>query len=151
MTIKKIPAIPVLYFGTRTTLSEIGKLVDKVASDLYATAARHDLLPTGPLHWIYTGADGKPDTEFNLEIALPVNRIAAEKPAFSQKILPSFECVATHHNGSWDHLYETYDRLIDDVFAKGKKPSGICREQYLFMDFNNPTNNITEVQVGIQS
>ena len=149
MVIKSVPAIPVLFFTTRTALKDIAQYVGTVAKQLYAVAAKQELLPTGPLQWIYLGADGKPDTVFTLEIALPVDGLPKEESLFLYKELPPFECVSTLHHGAWEHLYKTYDRVIGDVLANGKSLSGFCREQYLYMDFNNPANNITEVQIGI--
>ena len=150
MTQKNIPPIPVIYFSTRTTFREISKFVANVAKELYATAASNELLPTGPIHWVYDGADGKPDTEFDLEIALPVNGYLKPWSAFAEKTLPAFECATVLHQGAWDHLFETYDQLIDEIKSQGKQMTGICREQYIYMDFNDPTNNITQVQIGIQ-
>jgi effector-binding domain-containing protein len=149
MISKHVPLIPVLSFTTRTSLKEIGRFTGTVARQLYAEAARQELLPTGPLQWIYIGADGKPDTLFALEIALPVYGQSKGVSLFLHKELPPFECVSVLHHGAWDHLYETYDRLIDEISSKGKKLTGFCREQYLYMDFDIPANNITEVQVGI--
>lgn len=149
MIIKTIPPMPVLFFTTRTTLKDISKFVANVAQELYAEANRQGLLPTGSIHWIYTGADGKPDTEFTLDIALPVNLVPAETGEFGFKQLPAFECAATVHHGAWDHLFEAYDRIIGDVYANGRSMTGVCREQYLYMDFANPVNHITEVQIGI--
>ena len=64
MVIRSIPAIPVLFFTTRTALKDIAQYVGTVAKQLFAVAAKQELLPTGPLQWIYLGADEKPDTVF---------------------------------------------------------------------------------------
>lgn len=139
----------VIYHGTRTTLKDLGQFVGVVAQQLYDTAAKERLLPTGPLQWIYTGADGRPDTEFTLEIALPVNGRLSTGSGFAQKELPAFECLAVTHQGAWDHLFETYDRAIDELHTRGKQMNGVCREQYVYMDFNEPKNNVTEVMIGV--
>lgn len=141
--------MPVIFFTTRTTLKDLGQFVATVAQQLYAEASAQALLPTGPLQWVYYGADGKPDTEFTLEIALPVSGQLQRESLFLQKELPPFSCVSVFHFGAWDHLYETYDRVIDGIYAGGKRLNGICREQYHYMDFREPTNNITEVMIGV--
>ena len=149
MITKNIPSMRVIYFSTRTTLQHISQFTASIPRQLYDDAAKLQLLPSGPLLWIYEGADGKPGTEFNLEIALPVAGIPPHSEETAIKVLPSFSCISAIHHGSWDCLFETYDRLIDDVHAKGKTLSGWCREQYIHMDLETPFNNITEVQVGI--
>jgi effector-binding domain-containing protein len=151
MITKHVPPIPVLFFTARTSLKEIGQFVGIVARQLYAEAAKQELLPTGPLQWVYIGADGKPDTVFALEIALPVDGIPKESSVFLHKQLPPFDCVSVLHHGAWDHLYETYDRVIDEIGSQGKKMTGFCREQYIYMDFDKPENNITEVQMEVSS
>jgi len=149
MTTKKIPPIPVIYFSTRATLRTISKHVGTVAEKLYVEAAKSGLLPTGPIQWIYIGADGRPDTEFTLEIALPIRGIVPPTASFPHKELPEFECASFLHHGEWDHLFETYDRAVDEVVASGKQLNGYCREQYVYMDFKSPVHNLTEVQLGI--
>lgn len=149
MTTKRIPAIPVLYFSTKTSLSQLGPLVGSVAQQLYKEAASQDLLPVGPVQWIYTGADGKPDTIFQLEIALPVNKLSDQLSSFQQKELPVFDCACILHEGAWENLSDSYNKIIGEVYASGNKMSGVVREQYIYMDFNQPENNITEILIGI--
>jgi effector-binding domain-containing protein len=144
-----IPSMQALCFSTRTTLNDLSQYTASVPRQLYAEAVRHELLPSGPLLWIYEGADGKAGTVFKLDIALPVSGPPAKGSSFKIKTLPVFKCVAGWHHGGWDCLYETYERLIDGAIASGQKPSGFSREQYLHMDYETPANNITEVQLGI--
>lgn len=146
---KTMPSLTALVFSTQTSLAEIGRYVVTVAHDLYQEAARQGLMPVAPLQWIYTGADGKPDTVFTLEIALPVMGKLSKPSVFDFRKLPSFTAFVATHSGPWEHLYETYDRLIDEVKAAGRQMSGVCREQYLLIDTELPAQNITEVQVGI--
>lgn len=146
---KTMPSFQALIFTTRTTLPQLGKYAITVAHDLYQEAARQGLLPAGPLQWIYTGADGKPATEFTLEIALPVMGTLSKPSVFDCRMLPPFSCATMLHQGGWEHLYESYDRLIDDVRSNGWQLTGVCREQYLLIDPQQPAQQLTEVQVGI--
>lgn len=146
---KTMPALTALVFRTQTTLADLGKHVITVARDLYQEAARQGLMPVAPVQWIYTGADGKPDTVFTLEIALPVMGKLSQPSVFDFRKLPEFTGLATIHQGAWEHLYETYDRLIDAIKSTGLQMSGVCREQYLLIDMECPAHNVTEVQVGV--
>ena len=149
MDIKTIPEQPVIFFSTKTNLIELPKLVGNVALSLYKEAAAQDLLPTGPIAWIYYGADGNPTTEFLLEIALPVNAAPKEESVSKYKTLPKFHCAASLHYGGWDKLGVTYQQMAADLQQNGKNFSGIAREQYIYMDFNDPSNHLTEVQLGL--
>jgi effector-binding domain-containing protein len=57
--------------------------------------------------------------------------------------------VSTLHEGSWMEMPSTYQTLIADLFKFGHSMSGLTREVYLNMDFENPENNNTEIQIGI--
>ena len=61
MQTKTIQPIHVLYFETRTSFQEIFQYVRVEARKLYQDAVSNDLEITGPVYWVYQGADGRPD------------------------------------------------------------------------------------------
>lgn len=150
MPINEINPMMVLYFSTQTTLRELNQYVRTVARQLYKEACRADLEVAGPVYFIYYGADGKPDTEFILEIALPITPVAGYAGEFQTKQLPFFRCISTIHGGDWSKISETYGKLIGELLADGHTMNGVSRELYLHLDFQALENNITEIQVGIQ-
>jgi effector-binding domain-containing protein len=152
MEIKSIQPIHVLYFETQTSLREISEHVRIVARRLYQDAVKNELEITGPVYWIYEGADGQPDTKFSLTIALPVtpDETRSSESMFQLKYLEPFECVAGQLYGSWDKLGDMYGNLISALSADNLTMSGQNREIYLNMDFQHPERNITEVQIGIR-
>jgi effector-binding domain-containing protein len=115
--------------------------------DLYAEAATSTLV-SGPLYWIYHGLDGKPDTVFTLEIALPIQG-KFQSSKFSIKELPAFKTITHIHEGAWEQLSATYGQMMQHIEANKIPMKDECRELYLNIDFEKPENNITEVQVGI--
>jgi effector-binding domain-containing protein len=151
MQTKTIQPIHVLYFETETSFKDIMQYVRVVAHRLYREAYRKELEVTGPVYWIYVGADGNPETHFNLTIALPVSYSEADlaDSEFKMKYLNTFNCVAGHLYGSWEGLGRMYGELANDLTAQKLIMSGENREIYLNMDFQNPENNITEVQIGV--
>nr|WP_295929664.1 GyrI-like domain-containing protein [uncultured Dyadobacter sp.] len=150
MQIKTIQPIHVLYFETRTSFKEIFQFVRIEARKLYQDAVRNDLEITGPVYWLYQGADGRPDTVFTLTIALPVTPPThAIDSHYRLKLLEAFECVSEELYGNWDGLVNTYGSLFGSVMSQKLAMSGQNREIYLNMDFENPDRNITEVQIGI--
>jgi effector-binding domain-containing protein len=149
MELKTTPPVKVMFFTTRTSLEELESFVLKVAEQLYAEIAKQQLIPTGPQYWTYHGLDGKPDTIFTLEICVPVNKAPVEESIFLYKELGAFKCVSILHNGSWDDLAQVYGSAIQNIFAQQKQMNGFYREIYINIDMENPGNNITEVQIGI--
>lgn len=150
MQTKTIQPIHVLCFETRTSLKEILQYVRVEARRLYRDAVRNDLEITGPVYWIYQGADGQADTVFTLTIALPVTPPTHTiNSPYQLKQLEAFECVSEDLYGNWDGLVNTYGSLFGEIMSRKLVPSGQNREIYLNMDFENPERNITEVQIGI--
>ncbi|ACT95115.1 GyrI-like domain-containing protein [Dyadobacter fermentans] len=150
MQTKTIQPIHVLCFETRTSLKEILQYVRVEARRLYRDAVRNDLEITGPVYWIYQGADGQADTVFTLTIALPVTPPTHTiNSPYQLKQLEAFECVSEDLYGNWDGLSNTYGSLFGEIMSRKLVPSGQNREIYLNMDFENPERNITEVQIGI--
>ena len=149
MEIKIAPPVKVMFFTARTSLEELESFVVKVAESIYAEITRQGLIPTGPQYWTYQGMDGKPDTVFTLEICIPVNAAPKTESVFLYKELPAFTCVSVLHNGSWDNLGKVYSTTMPNILAQQKQPNGFSREMYINIDLENPANNITEVQIGI--
>lgn len=147
---KTIQPFHILYFETRTSFQEIFQYVRVEARKLYQDAIRNDLEITGPVYWIYDGADGRPETIFSLTIALPVTPpLKAIDSSYQMKQLDTFECVTRQLYGNWNGLINTYGTLFGDIMSQNLTMSGQNREIYLNMDFENPERNITEVQIGI--
>ena len=150
MQIKTIHPMQVFCFETKTTLQDLLQYVRVVAQRLYKDAIKHDLEVTGPVYWIYEGADGQLDTIFTLTIALPVSKTEKiTEGDFKLKTLDSFRCLSHTHEGAWENLGQTYGQLFSEIQVKELAISGQNREIYLNMDFDNPTGNITEVQIGL--
>jgi effector-binding domain-containing protein len=149
MEIKITPPVKVMFFTTRTSFEQLEGFVLTVAERLYAEIAEQQLIPTGPQYWTYHGVDGKPDTVFTLEICVPVNKEPKKDSIFLYKELPAFKCASVLHNGSWDNLSKVYGNAISNIFAHQKQLNGFFREMYINIDLENPANNITEVQIGI--
>lgn len=141
----------VLYYSTRTTFKGLEEIIRNVPEQLYKEAARLQLFVSGPQYWFYFGADGKPDTEFTLEVALPVNGNTEQTTTYGFKELPPFKCVAVTHEGEWNKLGSTYEKAIPWLFSQGMtmKNDNECREMYVNVDFEKQENNLTEVLIGV--
>ena len=151
MQFKTIQPMTVFCFETETTMKDLLQYVRVVAQKLYADAAKNSLEVTGPVYWIYNGADGQPETTFLLTIALPVSPGGSLQAGseFVLKSLETFHCLSAQHNGDWGKLGETYAILMSEIQSKGHQMNGLIREAYINMDFQNPEANITEVQIGL--
>ncbi len=148
MEIKTHPPMRVLYSTHQTTLSQLGQLAGVVVKELYAEAARNQVLVSGPCYWIYKGMDGQPETVFTLDIALPIQGSIRES-SFATKDLPAFKAAVHVHESGWEKLGGAYAQVFQYVAHNHHQITGEFREVYLNIDMENPENNLTEVQVGI--
>lgn len=145
MQVRMHPAVTVLYSTHKATLKDLPKL-SNVSKEVYAEAANHSFV-SGPVYWIYRGADGNPDTEFTLEIAVPIQGFF-NSSKFSIKELAPFKAVVIRHEGSWEKLGMSYEQIMQFVESNKIPIKDEFRELYINVDFQQPQNNITEVQVG---
>lgn len=148
MQIKTYPPVTVLYSRHQTTISQLGGLVGTVAKDLVAEAVEFDALISGPIIWIYHGMDGKPDTEFTLDIAVPVQG-TVRSSRFTVKQLPAFKALTHNHEGAWTDMPQTYGEIMQHVDAHKIPLTEESRELYYNIDFQHPEHNITQIQIGV--
>lgn len=141
-----LPPVTVLSSRHRTSIQQMDQL-QPVIHTLYLEAVLHGSV-SGPLCHIYTGADGKPDTLFNLDICIPVQECDNDS-AYQLKQLPAFKAIVYRHYGKWNNLPHAYNNIM--CFADQNKIAirEEFREVYLNIDNIQPENNITEIQVGI--
>jgi len=126
-----------------------GPASGSVARELYRYVADLDLMVCGPQYWFYYGVDGKPDTRFTLEVALPVQgRIpTALLPYFKQ--IPAFRCLSSRYEGPWEGIGRHYEQMMQYIKENQLKMSGIYAESFLHIDIDHPDNHITEIQIGL--
>lgn len=149
MEIKTQQPVRVMFNSLRTSLKNLHKDVEGLPEALYNEAMGAQTQVAGPQHWVYLVADKNPETEFTLEMTIPITGEPVNSK-YQVKELPEFKCVSMIHEGAWDKIGDTYKTLIGEAMAKGLMPTDQCREVYQTVDMEQPQNNITEVQVGIQ-
>lgn len=148
MEIKTQAPVTVLCKSTTATLKALKECVGDTPDRFYEIASQSGLTPAGSQYWRYLNADGNPDTEFTLEMGLPVsgNNTPVE---FGMNEYPAFRYVSAIHHGAWDTIGQTYGKLIGELKANGLNMTNECREVYLVVDEANPQNMQTEVQIGV--
>ena len=147
MEIKEVKQTKVFGKEIKTTLKTINEHVKVLPEGILNEINQKGFNIEGPQVWIYNGADGNPETEFDLLIGFPV---AQDKMDVNIKALEDFKCATITHKGCWSKLKETYDKIIGEVMQNGLSMVGECREVYHKVDFENAKNNITEIQIGIK-
>lgn len=151
MKIKEVQPFTVFYHTQKTTLAQLTQLTQQVPEQVYTEADKLNLTITGPMYWVYDGIDGKFDTEFTLEIAVPVevNTVNECPPNFGVKQLEPYTCASVIHKGAWGDMMYTYDNLVEEIEKAGRTLNGKSREVYMQVQGPSSPNNVTEIQLGI--
>jgi effector-binding domain-containing protein len=149
MLVKEVKPINFIYYRTETTIDNLINIVP-VAKDVYKEAALYNLHVTGPLHWHYADFSGDADKPFVLEVALPVSEVLQGYDGkFHFKRTEPFKCVSVVHEGNWNEIPGTYNKLMQFIKKNRMEASLLNRELYINADFQHPDANVTEIQMGI--
>lgn len=146
MEIKNVTQISLFGKTVKTSLKTIWNHVQVLPQEIMNTMQEVHVNAIGPQIWIYQGADGNPDTIFDLKVGFPVNK---QDDSEEISVLPEFKCATIIHKGDWSKFSETYCQIVGEVLKNGCQMTGECREVYHTVDFENTENNITEIQIGI--
>lgn len=150
MEIKKIEQTPVIRFSVRTSLKELNNYTFVVPEALKQKAEELGIATNKPQIWQYTGSDGNPNTEFLLQICVPISKIQGNAGNFEFATIPAHTFISHIHKGPWNLLGNTYKMLVDEIVSKKLRYTNITRELYVNCDFENQENCITEVQVVLE-
>ncbi|GAB4042346.1 GyrI-like domain-containing protein [Spirosoma jeollabukense] len=145
----EIPAFTALTFTTRATLLTLSQHIGGVAENLHHEASRLNLDVTGPIQWVYTGVNGDETNEFQLEIVLPISQPGNPSDQFTYQAFPTFRCASYWYTGTCSGMGELYKVLFSQLYREGYQNDGRVREVYSKVDFDNPANCVTEIQIAL--
>lgn len=145
---------PAIFIASRhrTTIPQIARIAgDENAPGKLIDAARSAGIPlAGPSTFIYYGADGNPNTEFDLLIAFPIASRPSSVPSGFEVIeSPAFHCISVDYIGSMPNIMTGYGVLMQAIGSQGLRPTGEGREIYKTWVEYNSDENVTELQIGI--
>jgi effector-binding domain-containing protein len=140
-----------IYRQTTTTLATMSDFIEDSNQAFEAKTKSGDCRPSGPMVFVYEGADGNPDTEFTLKIGVPIP--ADQKPIEGFEIvdLPKFESVSSVYCGPMSGMKDAYGQLIGELFQMGYEPTSISRETYFHFEGMDSENDITLISVGVKA
>lgn len=142
--------IPVISTKVRTTLNNLMQDIGTLPMDIENAVETSTVAQAGPMIFVYRGADGNPDTEFELEIAQPVASTAEYKGKFDTNTLEPITYIERRFTGAFDKIgSHGYEPLINDIMKAGHAMAGQCREVYTHWVNPESDENITELQIAI--
>jgi effector-binding domain-containing protein len=146
VVLKKVPAQPVAAVrDTAPEYSAIGQLLGEVFGHL----GQHKVGPAGPPIGIYHDHEYR-EKDVDIEAAVPVAGAVPEGERVKARELPAAEVACIVHQGSFDTLSGTYGQLMGWVESNGYRISGPTREVYVQWQEDDPSGNVTEIQLPVE-
>ena len=148
---KNVNAQIYFCFKTTTTLNKLHEIADQSVDSVYSEAKELKLDVTGPIQFIYFNCSSDRDKPFQLFIGLPVKEmLPLQNSLFSYYESDAFTCYTHIHPGDISVIGETYAGLYQELYKNGIQPGNQIREVYTkFVDVVS-SENITEIQIGIE-
>lgn len=148
-TMKKVESTLVISHSCRVNLIGLQPLVGVIPQQIEQVAKEQGFEISGKQIWAYDGCDGNPETPFDLKICLPIksSNKTLNHNTFQIETLDAMEVKTAIHKGDWSEIGAIYCTLMNELASNNLRPTGKTREIYDVVDFQNPNNCITEVQV----
>jgi effector-binding domain-containing protein len=131
--VKEVADELVVSVQRRASMSTVGKEVPEAFHEL-AEAVAPIGFGTGMPGVEYLG-EVEPDTEWDMEIFMPVKERFEPPEGMRVRVLPGGKCAATVHQGPYDELGGAYEALTSWIAESEYRIAGPPREQFL----NDPT------------
>lgn len=146
------PAMTVVSTQIRTTFEKLSKDVGNLPKEIVVEAVQAGLHLAGPQYWYYTWEVCDMEAEFDLKICLPVATFGKTftNNKFKLERLEEYQHVKRTHLGDWANMKNSYESLMLDLKSLNYIPERSCREVYINCDFDDPSNNITEIQYQVK-
>jgi effector-binding domain-containing protein len=145
VVVRKVASQTVVAVRDKVPVNAIPQLVGEV----YGYLGMNNIKPAGPTLAIYYDeefSEDSVDAEMAVAVVGPVpdgDRVrAVELPAMEE-----MACIV--HTGTFEHLRASYHQLMGWIEANGYHMAGPIREVYVQWDEEDPTQNITEIQIPV--
>ena len=147
VVLKEVPAQPVASLrDTAPAYSAVGQFLGEV----FAHLGQHRVSPAGPPISIYHDHEYR-EKDVDVEAVVPVTGAVPEGERVKARELAAVEAACIVHQGSYDTLEGTYGQLMCWIEANGYSISGPIREVYMEWQEDDPSGNVTEIQIPVEN
>ena len=148
--IRTIPPTLLLADSRRIKIPQIPEYAGKVTGKLEAKAKELGVKCVGPCVFLYFGADGNPNTEFELVVGVPVDVEKGTAGPFKFRTTAAYRCLSMDYKGGMPGIGAAWGQLYAEAQKRGLKLIHEGREVYhKWVEFES-SENLTELQIGIE-
>jgi|GEM_PF-2115527 len=147
---KIMPSQKAIVKTVRTTLKTIVSAFGEWPCKMWAEVEKSGLQVAGAAVFVYRGCDENPDTEFELQMCVPVVDYSAYQGEFEKVELQEFTCLESLFVGSMPDIGpKGWTPFMTEVMQKNIAFTKESREVYIkWVDFNSPDNQVL-MQIGV--
>lgn len=149
MRVQTIPGFSFLYQSSRTSLADISATATRTISELQAAIHDGKFRPDGPLVFIYHDMMDL-SQPFMLDVGFMVPEGTSAFGSNKLQKIETFKCATVLFSGPLSHLSDAYGKVMEAVGRSGLRPTGTSREVYLYWENPQSTNNVVQIQIGIE-
>ncbi|MBT8144749.1 MAG: hypothetical protein KJO55_08610, partial [Gammaproteobacteria bacterium] len=145
---KTVP--PLRAYSARMASSPATMTADaaQLARELVRITRREKLEWTGPLTVVIDGDVSDLQQALEVEVAVPIRRVAPARGNFAASRLPPLNCAWMRYEGPWSGLETAWQELHAATLAAGHQLSGQAR-QVILHRAPEGRDSIVELQIGI--
>jgi effector-binding domain-containing protein len=104
----------------------------------------------GEYIFVYFNATMEPDKPFKLHVGFPVKPGVAAPAGAKVRKLESIKAATVVYSGDLSHIPEAFGELFTQISAAGLQPTGECRENYIYWEGPESTNNVIIIQAAVK-
>lgn len=148
-----VPPLKGISIEKRLTRRDIRRFAYAHAKPMVELAKELGMKQRGPLFFIYKDANGdfdSVDTEFTLQIVVPVENEAEVRAPYQVVKIPQLKCYAVVFRGSMYRIEEAWDFLVDVAGGQKYELTGERREIFEEWYSFESKDNVTELQLGVK-
>jgi len=151
MRIKEVPEKQFFCAKKQIKIAEVGQFAGETIPALAKKALELKLAQSGPIVLSYIGFKGDPEEPFTIVARFPVPAADDDyRGDFFFEKTPKFKCASLIYQGPVKGIGEAWGKLVSEAMAAGHQPTGESREVLLGWESADSSNNIVELQFGVQ-
>jgi effector-binding domain-containing protein len=147
--VQTIAGFTFLYDSSRTSFQAMSQPVERTIADMEKAITEGKLHPSGPLVFVYHDLKD-PGQPFTLDVGFGVPDDTAAFGKYQVRKVEPFKCATVLFCGPLSKVPEAYNKLVGALPALNLKATTTTREFYLYWETPDSSNNIVQIQVGIE-
>ncbi|MGD9710589.1 MAG: GyrI-like domain-containing protein [Thermomicrobiales bacterium] len=140
--IARRPELQAMIIRTRAAVQDLPRIFGEAFAELGAYLGEAGVAPTGRPFAAYHNMDME---DLDLEIGFPVAASLPGRGRIQSGSVPGGQWITAVHIGPYDQMTRVYDRLLQEIQAKGLVPTGVAYEFYDSPPDTPPEQTRTEV------